>query len=49
MYYDDIEADTEDEAKEIALAQADEDLWFNNATFDGFTSCVAWSDEEDEK
>ena len=46
MDYDDIEADTEEEAMDIAKEKADEDLWFDNATFDGFTSCVAWSDEE---
>ena len=48
MEYDDIEADTEEEAKEIAMEKADEDLWFDNATFDGFSSVIAWSDEEDD-
>lgn len=47
-YYDDIEADPEEEAKEIAKVRAEEDLWINNATFDGFSSVIAWSDEEDE-
>ena len=47
-YYDDIEADSEEEAKEIAKVRAEEDLWINNATFDGFSSVIAWSDEEDE-
>lgn len=47
--YDDIEADTEEEAKEIALAQADEDLWFDNATFDDLTSCIAWSDDDEDE
>ena len=47
MDYDDIEADTEEEAKEIARERADEDLWINNATFDGFSSVIAWSDEEE--
>ena len=44
--YEDIEADTEEEAKQIAKERADEDLWFDNATFDGFTSCIAWSNDE---
>ena len=35
MYYEEIEADTEEEAKAIARERADEDLWFDNATFDG--------------
>ena len=48
MDYEDIEADTEEEAKQIAKERADEDLWFDNATFDGFTSCIAWSTDEDE-
>ena len=48
MDYDDIEAGTEEEAKQIAKERADEDLWFDNATFDGFGSCIAWeADEED--
>ena len=47
-YYD-IEAETEEEAIEIAKEQADEDLWFDNATFDGFSSIIAWSDEGDEE
>ena len=46
MDYDDIEADTEEEAKDIAKEKADEDLWFDNATFDGFSSVIALSDEE---
>jgi hypothetical protein len=49
MDYDDIEADTEEEAMDIAREKADEDLWFDNSTFDGFTGCVAWSDEEDDE
>lgn len=49
MDYDDIEADTEEEAKDIAKEKADEDLWFDNATFDGFSSVIAWSDEEDDE
>ena len=48
MEYEDIEADTEEEAIQIAKERADEDLWFDNAMFDGFGSCIAWSyDEED--
>ena len=47
MEYEDIEADTEDEAIAIAKERADEDLWFDNAMFDGFNSCIAWSTEED--
>ena len=46
--YEDIVADTEEEAIAIAKERADEDLWFDNAMFDGFHSCVAWSDEEKE-
>ena len=46
MTYYDIEADSEEEAMDMARERADEDLWFDNATFDGFTSCIAWSDEE---
>ena len=49
MEYDDIEADSEEEAKKIAKERADEDLWFDNAIFDGFDSCIAWSDEENEE
>jgi hypothetical protein len=47
MAYDDIEAATEEEAIEIAKGRADEDLWINNATFEGFSSVVAWSEEEE--
>lgn len=47
MDYDDIEADSEEEAIDIAKEKADEDLWFDNATFDGFSSVIAWSDEEE--
>ena len=49
MDYDDIEADTEEEAIDIAKEKADEDLWFDNATFDGFSSVIASSDEEDDE
>ena len=34
MDYDDIEADTDEEAMDIAKEKADEDLWSDNATFD---------------
>ena len=49
--YDDIEADSEEEAKEIAKERALEDIDFNNAELDeysGITVYCAWSDEEDE-
>ena len=49
MEYEDIEADSEEEAKRIAKERADEDLWFDNAIFDGFNSCIAWTDDEDEE
>ncbi len=49
MEYEDIEADTEEEAIQIAKERADEDLWFDNAMFDGFGCCVAWSDEEEDE
>jgi hypothetical protein len=49
MEYEDIEADSEEEAKQIAKERADEDLWFDNAIFDGFNSCIAWTDDEDEE
>ena len=49
MEYEDIEADTEEEAIRIAKERADEDLWFDNAIFAGFDSCIAWScDDEDD-
>ena len=48
MDYENIEADTEEEAMEIAKQRADEDTWINNATFDGFTSCIAWPTEEED-
>ena len=47
MDYDDIEADTEEEAIDIAKEKAEEDLWFDNATFDGFDYGIAWTDEEE--
>lgn len=50
--YDDIEADSEEEAKEIAKERALEDIDFNNATLDeygGVDVYCAWSDEADEE
>lgn len=48
--YDDIEAESEEEAKQIARIRALEDVDFNNAALDeygGITVYCAWSDEED--
>ena len=47
--YNDIEADTEEEAKNIAKEKADEGLWLDNVTFDGFSSAIAWPDDKDEE
>jgi hypothetical protein len=49
--YDDIEAESEEEAKQIAKVRALEDIDFNNASLDeygGITVYCAWSDEEEE-
>ncbi len=49
--YDDIEADSEEEAKEIAKELALEDVDFYNANLDeygGVTVYCAWPEEEDE-
>jgi hypothetical protein len=49
--YDDIEADSIEEAKQIARVRALEDIDFNNAELDeygGITVYCAWSDEEEE-
>ena len=48
--YDDIEADTREEAEEIAKDRAVEDIDFNNAYFDENDVIVytAWSEEEEE-
>lgn len=49
--YDDIEADTREEAEEIAKDRAVEDIDFNNAYFDetDVTVYTAWpNNEEDE-
>lgn len=51
MNYDDIEADTREEAEEIAKERAVEDIDFNNAYFDETYDAMvytAWTDEEDE-
>ena len=50
--YDDIEADSEEEAKEIAKARALEDIDFNNAELDeygGVTVYCAWPEEEEDE
>ena len=50
--YDDIEADTREEAEEIARERAIEDIDFNNASFDehyGTTIYCAYTDEEIEE
>lgn len=49
--YDDIEADSEEEAKQIARERALEDVDFNNAYLDeygGITVYCAWSDDEED-
>lgn len=45
--YDDIEAETEEEAKEIAKERAEEDVDFNNASLDHLTVYCAYNDEEE--
>lgn len=45
--YDDIEAETEQEAKEIAIERAEEDVDFNNASLDHLTVYCAYTDEEE--
>ena len=50
--YDDIEADSEEEAKEIARERALEDIDFNNAELDeygGVTVYCAWPEEEEDE
>ena len=44
--YDDIEADTEEEARQIAKERAEEDVYYNNADWDGTTVYCAWPNEE---
>lgn len=45
--YDDIEAETEQEAKEIARERAEEDVDFNNASLDHLTVYCAYNDEKE--
>ena len=45
--YDDIEAETEEEAKEIAKERAEEDVDFNNASLYDLTVYCAYNDEEE--
>lgn len=49
--YDDIEADTREEAEEIAKDRAVEDVDFNNAYFDetDVTVYTAWPDDEEDE
>lgn len=50
--YDDIEADTREEAEQIAKERAIEDVDFNNAALDeygGVTVYTAWTDDEEEQ
>ena len=47
--YDDIEADTREEAEKIAKERAVEDVDFNNAALDeyaGVTVYTAWTDDD---
>jgi hypothetical protein len=44
--YDDIEADSREEAERIAKERAEEDVSFNNAEWGGTIVYCAWSDEE---
>jgi hypothetical protein len=46
--YDDIEADTEEEARQIAEERAEEDVYYNNADWGGTTIYCAWPNEEEE-
>lgn len=45
--YDDIEAETEQEAKEIARERAEKDVDFNNANLDNLIVYCAYNDEEE--
>lgn len=49
MNYDDIEADTREEAEEIAKERAVDDVDFNNAYLDesGVIIYVAWPEEDE--
>ena len=46
--YDDIEADTREEAEAIAKERAEEDIDYNNAEWGGTTVYCAWEEEESE-
>ena len=49
--YDDIEADSQEEAEAIAKERIIEDIDFNNAEFNeygGITVYCAWSEDEDD-
>ena len=48
MDYDDIEADSREEAEKIATERAMEDIDFNNAEFDGTVVYTAWSEGDNE-
>lgn len=46
--YDDIEAETEEEAKQIAVERAMEDVDYNNSTDIDCRCICAWEEEENE-
>lgn len=46
--YDDIEADSREEAEQIAKERAEEDVDYNNAEWSGTTVYCAWPNEETE-
>lgn len=46
--YDDIEADSREEAEEIAKDRAEEDIDWNNAEFDGAIVYTCYPTDEDE-
>ncbi len=46
--YDDIEADTKEEAEQIAIDRAREDIDYNNADESHVMACV-WEEGEDEQ
>lgn len=46
--YDDIEADSREEAEAIAKERAEEDIDYNNAEWEGTTVYCAWSEEEED-
>ena len=47
--YDDIEADSREEAEEIARMQAEEDIDWNNAEFGGTTVYICYPTNEEEE